>query len=100
MQLAEEKKPTDCLKECNGACCQGIPICYFDAEGAEVMELRNCPARKEGEGRYLVFTPPCRFLNPNGLCSIYGMRPPLCKKGEIGGPSCMTMRKLHYPLRK
>jgi len=100
MQLEKEKKPEfDCPRDCNGACCQGIYIGSGDAAGAEIMELRGMRTIKNTEsGFFDIFSPPCRFLSPGGLCSVQSsLKPMICRKFEIGGPACLVMRKLWCP---
>lgn len=94
------KEKLDCLRDCNGACCQGIYIGTGDKDGAEIMELRGMRAIfNKDAGFYDIFSPPCRFLNPEGRCSVEGMKPKLCKKFEVGGPTCLHMRKLWHPAK-
>jgi Fe-S-cluster containining protein len=78
-------------EKCNGACCQGI-LCGIIGEGtSELFELRGLRVID----RY-VYTPPCRYLNPEGHCSMYSMRPQACKDFEPGCEMCLLMRRLWF----
>ena len=95
-----QKEKITC-ENCNGACCQGLLMAYADESAVELLELRGlrCFQARAHDHGYEVFSPPCRFLNPEGKCSVYEMRPEGCKLYPVGGPSCRQMRALWYPFK-
>ena len=90
--------------DCCGACCRGTLIVeayYLDALrdpailDADVRGRRPTMAELSADdGRCIVLAAnqPCRFLAPDGRCTIYPTRPNACVGMEAGDEQCQEAR--------
>lgn len=92
--------------ECDrcGACCRGTLIVeayYLDVlREPRLLEADICGRRPsiaelaEDDGRCIVLAAnqPCRFLAPDGRCTIYPTRPNNCVEMEAGDEQCQEAR--------
>ena len=99
-QNAKGAGELDCLRDCNGACCQGFLVYETDRAGAELLDPRRMRAEEQKDGKFHIYTPPCRFLDLYGRCSIQSMKPEPCKKLPVGGAACLNARREWCPPQK
>lgn len=90
--------------DCCGACCNGALIVeadYLDVLreprllDADVTGRRTTLAElAEDDGRcvLLAASKPCRFLSPEGRCTIYPTRPNVCVEMQAGDEQCQDAR--------
>jgi len=73
--------------QCIGACCRE-PWIESPADFVFPKVTEECLAVRGREG-------PCPKLTPDGRCSIYEMRPLLCRIGQAGDWWCIEARRNH-----
>jgi Fe-S-cluster containining protein len=93
--------------ECDGcgACCRGLLIVeadYLDVLreprllDADVTGRRTTVAQlAEDDGRCILLAAnrPCRFLSPEGRCTLYPTRPNVCVEMQAGAEQCQQVRQ-------
>jgi len=87
---------------CNGACCRDILCPPSDPNEAGIWPwLYGLPASLKPEVQvahdaYVSGkTGPCIWLNEDGLCKHYELRPPVCRVFQPGGRNCRQKRDEH-----
>lgn len=77
----------DPCKECGGACCEGI---QFNFKGLSPDFVKWAGFHGEQDGERVTFNCRCTHLTSRGRCGIYEERPEVCRKFEVGSPSCLA----------
>ena len=79
---------------CGGTCCKGL---FLDmTKGMSGDEKRWMELHGYKRGTFVRFDAQCSKL-VDGKCSIYDIRPGICRYSKVGGPECLNALKQLAP---